>query len=231
MHENRFKQLRESESDRRRDEDPRCELFTQDRLSEELWRKCHYRISSSKIKKLETNTYGVKVDQDLLLAYKKFFNVSIDWLIDSSVNTKFLDGDIAIASKTTGLSDDAIKTLSQIKKGNLTDSLLNTLSYVISKNPSYFIRLISAIDLYFDEEYNTPMQFSDGLYIPMDDGITNSPILHDAEPSVVIGKYDSSLCDNSGGYHTQTIPVSILKESYSLHAIELILDYLKQNKK
>ena len=56
MPENRFKQLREEEAGRRRDKDPKCELFTQDKLSKELFDKCHYYISSSKIKKLETNT-------------------------------------------------------------------------------------------------------------------------------------------------------------------------------
>nr|DAJ85726.1 MAG TPA: hypothetical protein [Bacteriophage sp.] len=51
MPENRFKQLREEEAGRRRDKDPKCELFTQDKLSKELFDKCHYYISSSKIKK------------------------------------------------------------------------------------------------------------------------------------------------------------------------------------
>lgn len=72
MSENRFKQLREEEAGRRRDKDPKCELFTQDKLSKELFDKCHYYISSSKIKKLETNTEGVKIDAALLLAYKNF---------------------------------------------------------------------------------------------------------------------------------------------------------------
>jgi hypothetical protein len=58
---NRFKQLREAESERRRDINPKCELFTQEKLSKELLEKCNYYISSSKIKKLETDTDGVKV--------------------------------------------------------------------------------------------------------------------------------------------------------------------------
>lgn len=227
---NRFKQLREAESERRRDKNPRCELFTQEKLSKELNEKCHYYISSSKIKKLETDTDGVKVDAALLLAYKKFFHVSVDWLIDSSVNTQFLDGDVAIASKTTGLSDNAIKTLSQLKDGNNTDTLFNTLNYIISKEPDLFVRFIDAIELYFDTDFDTPMQFDGSCYIPIDDGISNNSILTVTEKSVAIGKYDPSLCNNTGGYHTKTIPISILKEAYSLQAIESILNYLKQHK-
>lgn len=227
MNQNRFKRLREEESDRRRDKNPKCELFTQEKLSKELLEKCNYYISSSKIKKLETDTDGVKVDAALLLAYKKFFHVSVDWLIDSNVNTQFLDGDVAIASKTTGLSDDAIKTLSQLKEGNNTDTLFNTLNYIISKNPALFARFIDAIDLYFDAGFDTPMEFKGSCYIPIDDGISNNPILSIDEKSVAIGKYDPSLCNNTGGYHTRTIPISILKEAYSLQAIESILNYLK----
>ena len=227
---NRFKQLREAESERRRDKNPKCELFTQEKLSKELNEKCHYYISSSKIKKLETDTDGVKVDAALLLAYKKFFHVSVDWLIDSSVNTQFLDGDVAIASKTTGLSDDAIKTLSQLKDGNNMDTLFNTLNYIISKDPALFARFIDAIQLYFDTGFDTPMQFDGSHYTPIDDGISNNSILTVTEKSVAIGKYDPSLCNNTGGYHTKTIPISILKEAYSLQAIESILNYLKQHK-
>ncbi len=230
MDSNRFKQLREAELERRRDKNPKCELFTQEKLSKELNEKCHYYISSSKIKKLETDTDGVKVDAALLLAYKKFFHVSVDWLIDSSVNTQFLDGDVAIASKTTGLSDEAIKTLSQLKDGNNTDALFNTLNYIISKDPTLFVRFIDAIELYFDTGFDTPMQFDGSRYTPIDDGISNNSILTVTEKSVAIGKYDPSLCNNTGGYHTKTIPISILKEAYSLQAIESILNYLKQHK-
>ena len=44
MNQNRFKQLREEESDRRRDKNPKCELFTQEKLSKELSEKCNYYI-------------------------------------------------------------------------------------------------------------------------------------------------------------------------------------------
>ena len=230
MNQNRFKQLREEESDRRRDKNPKCELFTQEKLSKELSEKCNYYISSSKIKKLETDTEVVKIDAALLLAYKNFFHVSVDWLIDSSVNTQFLDGNVAIASKTTGLSDNAIKTLSQLKEGNNTDTLFNTLNYIISKDALLFARFIDAIDLYFDTGFDTPMQFDGSRYTPINDGVSNSPILSISEKRVAIGKYDQSLCNNTGGYHTKTIPISILKEAYSLQAIENILNYLKQHK-
>lgn len=55
----------------------------------------------------------------MLLAYKKKFNVSADWLIDNTVTTRHLTGDAASASKVTGLTDitiDEIASLSVSEK-------------------------------------------------------------------------------------------------------------------
>ena len=230
MIENRFKLLRVDELEKRRDKDPKCDFFTQAALSSELYQKCHYYISPSKIKKLESDTKGVKIDPELLLAYKNFFHVSIDWLIDPNVDTKFLDGSVAVTSKTTGLSDDALKTLSRLKEGSNTDTFFNTLNYIIGADTSLFINLINAIELYLDKDFDTPMQFNGSIFTPINDGISNSSLLNTSEKSILIGKYDPSLCNNSGGYQTKAIPISILKEAYSIQAIEKILNYLKNKK-
>lgn len=133
--ENRFKLLREEEESRRKDANPKAK-FGQNELCKELDEKCGFYINISKLKKLEAGHPDVKIDQELLLAYKKFFGVSTDWLIDSSVKTRQVVGDKAIVSSITGLSDNAIDTLSLLKSkkyvnGNRFNYALHTLNIIL----------------------------------------------------------------------------------------------------
>lgn len=161
--ENRFKKLRIDELERRRDNNPKCELFTQERLSIELNKECKYEISSSKIKKLESDAIGVKIDAPLLLAYSRFFNVSIDWLLHNS-DSQSITGNIAIVSSITGLSDESIQTLQTWKesldkkerKGLLIRNRpTNTLNLVLSDS---FIaeQLFKSIEDYIYHNYHIP---------------------------------------------------------------------------
>ena len=109
--ENRFKKLREEEHDKRRDINPKCEKFSQDKLSQEMHEQTGIYISTGRIKKVETDNPEVSIDKDLILAYKRFFNVTADWLIDENVTTRYPDGNTAIISTITGLSDDSVETL------------------------------------------------------------------------------------------------------------------------
>lgn len=166
--ENRFKKLRIDELERRRDKNPKCELFTQERLSIELKKECKYEISSSKIKKLESDTIGVKIDAPLLLAYSRFFNVSIDWLLHNADSQK-IKGNTAIASKVTGLSDEAIKTLRNWKKSLdekerknflVRNRPTDTLNHILS---DAFIaeRLFKSIEDYLYHDYHIPAYHND----------------------------------------------------------------------
>lgn len=161
--ENRFKKLRIDELERRRDKNPKCELFTQERLSIELKKECKYEISSSKIKKLESDTIGVKIDAPLLLAYSRFFNVSIDWLLHNSDSQK-ITGDIAIVSGITGLSDESIETLQkwkesldkkERKKFLIRNRPTDTLNLLLS-NPLITERLLKSIEDYLYHDYHIP---------------------------------------------------------------------------
>lgn len=111
--ENRFKLLREEEEERRKDINPKAK-FGQKEFCEELEKKCGFYITVSKLKKLETGKPDAKIDKELLLAYKKFFGVSTDWLIDNAVRTRHLTGDTASASAVTGLSDESIEKIAQL---------------------------------------------------------------------------------------------------------------------
>lgn len=221
MPENRFKQLREEEAGRRRDKDPKCELFTQDKLSKELFDKCHYYISSSKIKKLETNTEGVKIDAALLLAYKNFFHVSIDWLIDSNVKTQFLSGDIAITSKTTGLSDDAINTLSRLKNDPSTKYLLQILN-VLMEDKDSFTALLANMDFFMN-----PHTYSPGV-------ATNNPVhgkrvvnsLHAGDCNAFIKLNSSKECIG-----TYEIDQNFMASACMIKIFEILLDYKFPTKK
>lgn len=166
--ENRFKKLRIDELERRRDKNPKCELFTQERLSIELKKECKYEISSSKIKKLESDTIGVKIDAPLLLAYSRFFNVSIDWLLHNS-DSQRITGDIAIVSGITGLSDEAIKNLrhwkessskKEKKKFPIRYRLIDTLNLILS-DPFIAERLFGSIDDYVYHNYHIPAYHDD----------------------------------------------------------------------
>lgn len=161
--ENRFKKLRIDELERRRDKNPKCELFTQERLSIELEKECKYEISSSKIKKLESDTIGVKIDAPLLLAYSRFFNVSIDWLLHNS-DSQRITGDIAIVSGITGLSDEAIENLQYWKESSSKKEKkkfliryrpIDTLNLILSDS---FIaeRLFRSIEDYVYHNYHIP---------------------------------------------------------------------------
>lgn len=220
MNENRFKQLREEEAGRRRDKDPKCELFTQDKLSKELFDKCHYYISSSKIKKLETNTEGVKIDAALLLAYKNFFHVSIDWLIDSNVKTQFLSGDIAITSKTTGLSDDAINTLSRLKDDPLTKYLLQILNVLMEDEDSFTALLANIDTAMHPDSYVSAVAIGD----PNEDKLKPLPLDY--------GQYNAFIKKDASGNDIGILVVdSSILRSHSLQKIEeIILRYGENNK-
>lgn len=120
---NRFKQIREEYSENRRDKDPTEKIYSIDKMVEEM-KEAGFDVSSSRIKKIESEQAGVNISPEILLAYKWKFGVSADWLIDPNVATRNLQGDVATASKITGLSDDSITMLQYWKKQHDTSNKL-----------------------------------------------------------------------------------------------------------
>lgn len=111
---NRFKKLRDEYNEHLKDIDPKAKLYSVEDMCEEM-KSAGFKVSVSKIKKIESNQYGVTIDAETLLAYKWKFNVSADWLIDNTVDTRKLEGNIASASQTLGLSDLAIEEIVKLK--------------------------------------------------------------------------------------------------------------------
>lgn len=142
--ENRFKKLREEYSEQRRDKDPAAKIYSQGDMYEEMI-EAGFNVSLSKIKKIESEQYGVTVDAETLRAYKWKFDVSADWLIDPSVKTRKITGTVASASKVTGLSDEAIETLIKLKSGEYYNQhkfnyALHTINLILSnyENANFF---------------------------------------------------------------------------------------------
>jgi len=111
---NRFKKLRDEYNEHLKDMDPKAKLYSAEDMCKEMI-AAGFKVSVAKIKKIESNQYGVMIDSETLLAYKWKFDVSTDWLIDNTVSTRKLNGDIASASQTIGLSDATMEEIIKLK--------------------------------------------------------------------------------------------------------------------
>lgn len=213
--ENKYKMLREStETDGKK-------ALTQEELAQ-VFESEGNPLKQSTISKLETcKKDPASTSVDVLKAYTHHFHVTSDYLLGLAEN-KYADENYQMITRTTGLTDESINTLKGIHNGNMTDILSDTLNYLISKDSMLFSRFIDAIGMYFDEEYDTPMRWDkkENGYVPIDDGLSNNPIVKVDEKSVLIGN----------GHATRSIPVSVLKESYSMYCIQIILEELKREK-
>lgn len=142
--ENRFQKLREEFSEKRRDKDHTAKIYSQREMYNEMI-KAGFKVSLNKIKKIESDQYGVEIDAETLRAYKWKFDVSADWLIDSGVKTRKITGNVASASRLTGLTDESIETLIKLKSGKYYnqykfDYALHVINLILSnyENANFF---------------------------------------------------------------------------------------------
>ena len=105
--------------------------FTQEQLAQKIG------ISVSTIKNYESEKTSRTPDINILQIYAKFFTVSLDYLVDDSINNKTLEN-INI-EKTLNLSDQAIENLKK-HRHNATNLLLES---------EQFDSINSLLDLYF----------------------------------------------------------------------------------
>lgn len=124
--ENRFKKIRNEYSEKRKDKNPKAKIYSVNEMCKEM-NDNGFKVSAQKIKKIESEQYGVQIDAETLRAYKWKFDVSADWLIDETVTARKLDGDTAAASKVTGLSDDAIDEIKKlsVSEKHIIDAIFN----------------------------------------------------------------------------------------------------------
>lgn len=115
--------------------------MTQDELSS------HIQIDRNRIQQLETSPKVVPKETELR-AYCQFFNTTADYLLGIS-NAKPKDEDIAMISKTTGLSDTSIDRLRNYThlQRDIVDKLLSTkamdkvINAYIYRNSQFFQKI------------------------------------------------------------------------------------------
>ena len=154
---NRFKQLREEYNEQLKDKNPKAKLYSVEDMCEEM-KDAGFTVSKAKIKKIESEQPDVSIDAKTLLAYKWKFGVSIDWLIDNTVQTRRVERNIASASKVIGLSDVAIEEISKLKPDYkmILDKMISNYCFLLVlpeiRNLLGYNSLKPHIKLLFDEK-------------------------------------------------------------------------------
>ena len=110
-------------------------LFTLEELSKHIEKKTGVHISSAQLGKYEDSDIDDNITLNKLLAIADFYDVSIEYLVGRS-DVKSNDSTDKYISKKLGLSDDAIKTLSEIKRRHLkfqeAEFTLKIINYMLS---------------------------------------------------------------------------------------------------
>ena len=216
--ENRYKKLREDFEFK-----PNGYRITQDDLAN-IFKKRGYESLGSRsiIGKIETGKRDVSPYE--LKGYCEVFNTTSDYLLEIR-DTQQKDEDIAMISKTTGLNEDSINTLKILKNSEYMDIL----NYIMSDYFSFGDFLYN-INLYLDNEFDTPIHFDEKThrYVESIDNISNNPILiTDKEKYISIGK---KLSNKPSDYKMIFVPVSIL-ESHAMQQIQAQLNKWKREYK
>ena len=172
---NRFKKLRDEYNERLKDKNPKAKLYSVEDMCQEM-KAAGFKVSLSKIKKIESNQYGVSIDTETLRAYKWKFNVSADWLIDNTVHTRKIDGDTASASRVIGLSDITIEKIAKLKPEYkmILDKMISHygLLYVLQeiRNLLGYNYLKPRLELKFEEKkYRSGAEIDQYLYNAIND--------------------------------------------------------------
>ena len=173
------------------------------------------------IKKIESNQYGVSIDDETLRAYKWKFNVSADWLIDDTVHTRKIDGDIASASKITGLSDATIEEIKKLKPEHkmILDKMISKygLLQIMQeiRNLLGFNYLQPHLKLVFDEKRNA----SDGTEIDqlLTDAINDSHVA--AFFNTTVSEHIKQVVDNTMNDEELKEYFGKLDEQSKIHSI------------
>lgn len=131
--------------------------MTQDELSSII------NIDRNRIQQLETS-FRVIPKEEELRAYCKYFNTTSDYLLGIR-DTKPVDENIAMISKTTGLSGDSIEILKRYK-----DLYRDILNYFIESNALWKLIKVVAIDAHlgsFTDKSENDDNLSYGEYITL----------------------------------------------------------------
>lgn len=193
--------------------------MTQGELAKEL------NIDRNRIQQLETSSKVIPKEEELR-AYCEYFNTTSDYLLGIR-NTKPLDENMAMISKTTGLNENAIEALKIIKRSDY----INTLNFIM-RDYALLGAFLSNIELYLNNKFDTPVHFDDrlGIFVESKDVSDNPILISSNEKYVSIGRKLDYKVAGLTAFETLSVPVSIL-ESHALHCIQQLLDDWKKEYK
>ena len=151
--------------------------MTQGELAKEL------NIDRNRIQQLETSSKVIPKEEELR-AYCEYFNTTSDYLLGIR-NTKPLDENMAMISKTTGLNENAIEALKIIKRSDY----INTLNFIM-RDYALLGTFLSNIELYLNNKFDTPVHFDDrlGIFVESKDVSDNPILISSNEKYVSIGR-------------------------------------------
>lgn len=218
IQENVYKKLRDNtETDQKK-------ALTQKELSA-IFKNEGNPLEQSVISKIETKTViPPTTSLDVLKAYAHHFNVTTDYLLGLR-DTQTIDENIAMISKTTGLSEDAISTLKSLNNS----SLLDILNFMLSDKELLCI-FLDNLSLYVNNTYQIPCHYDSAtqLYVPNEDTLSKKSFIASDKKQhyIALGKKQPEQICGQDVYETRLVPVSIL-ESHAIRIIEKVIDKWK----
>ena len=142
---------------------------------EELAKKLN--LTRSRIVALEQKPDVIPTKEDLQ-AYCTYFDTTADYLLGIR-DTKTVDENIAMISKTTGLNEQAIESLKKIKECADEDKTikddLDMLNFLMSDFVQFDV-FISHIRQFIDSSYNIPMHYDSKVDAFVESELPDSPI-------------------------------------------------------
>lgn len=178
-------------------------------------------LSQSVISKLENQQKEPPTTSpDVIKAYATHFNVTADYLLGIR-DTKSIDENIAMISKVTGLSEQAIETLKQLHKAHGFNKNMGILNFIMSDTQAFAL-FLNNLNLFIDNEYDIPIHMeiegTNRKFVENIDVISNSILATGEERSIEIGKCTGEY-QGQPLYDFISVPVSIL-EDYAMQRMQ-----------
>lgn len=224
----RFADLRKSKKDKNGKDMPIRQLANE--LSNEYIKEYKADIIRQEIGKVENKD---KFPQLFLIdGYSKYFHVTSDYLLGLR-DTKPVDENIAMISKVTGLSNDAIETLKSLKNVYDFDKDMKIFNYIMSDR-RLFSLFLSDLRNYIEPEYDVPIhpvqdeKTKNIKYVENID-IESDSIFVNTERCVYVGKVNGQF-NGEPLYDIMGIPISNLASLSMLQIQEILLKWKEKYK-
>ena len=224
----RFADLRKTKKDKNGKDMPIRQLANE--LSNKYIKEYKADIIRQEIGKVENKD---KFPQLFLIdGYSKYFHVTSDYLLGLR-DTKPVDENIAMISKVTGLSNDAIETLKSLKNVYDFDKDMKIFNYIMS-DIRLFSLFLSDLRNYIESGYNVPIhpvqdeKTKNIKYVENID-IESDSISVNTERCVYVGKENGQF-NGEPLYDIMGIPISSLDSLSMLQIQEILRKWKKKYK-